>query len=71
MESSRGEAVHHAKLSREILSVLLFKALALFLIWVLFFRAPPVPHPGPQATAAHLFGSTIPSIQVLRGVSHD
>lgn len=59
------------KLGREITVVLLFKGLALLLIWALFFSAPPVPDPNPNTTAAHLMGAGGSSIQPSPGIHHD
>jgi hypothetical protein len=71
MESSECQATHHGKLGREILLVLLFKAAALSLIWVLFFSTPPLPNSDPQATAVQLLGPGPSRIHDTQGVSHD
>ncbi len=64
-------AARHGKLGREITIVLLFKGLALLLIWALFFSAPPVPRPNPDTTAAHLMGAGVSNIQASPGIHHD
>ncbi|MDE2091214.1 MAG: hypothetical protein KGJ08_04870 [Gammaproteobacteria bacterium] len=69
MVQSETLAKRPGKLGREIVLVLLFKAVALSLIWALFFSAPP-PHTGSHATAVHLLGSGT-SIQILQGAPHD
>jgi len=71
MESSECQTAHRGKLGREILLVLLFKAAALSVIWILFFSAPPVSNPGPRATAAQLLGPGASRFQDSRGASHD
>jgi hypothetical protein len=71
MDSSGNRAAPLGKLGREIVLILLFKALALTLIWILFFSAPPLPHPGPQATAAKILGGGTSLTPIMKGVSHD
>ncbi|MGA9855693.1 MAG: cytochrome oxidase putative small subunit CydP [Gammaproteobacteria bacterium] len=71
MDSSGNPTARRGKLGREIILVLIFKALALTLIWAVFFSAPPVPHPGPQATAAKIMGSAAFPTPVIKGISHD
>ena len=70
MERTEFRPARQGKLGHEIAAVLVFKLLALLLIWALFFSSPPVPNPDPHTTAAHLMGGGA-SIHVLPGVQHD
>ncbi|MDE2235620.1 MAG: hypothetical protein KGL13_06850 [Gammaproteobacteria bacterium] len=71
MEHRQQRPARHGKLGHEIAAVLLFKAVVLSLIWVVFFSNPPTPDPDPQTTAAHLMGGGHSSTQLLPGTRHD
>ena len=54
-----GEATQRktGQLRRDIVMVLLLKAVGLYLLWILFFNAPHQVHPTPASTAHQLFGA--------------
>ncbi|HEX6549050.1 MAG TPA: hypothetical protein VF117_00065 [Gammaproteobacteria bacterium] len=54
---------------RDIVLVLVLKALGLYLLWSLFFSAPHQVHPTPGTTAQQLLGaSAVSSVQTSRQV---
>lgn len=44
---------------RDIVLVLLLKAVGLYLLWTLFFSAPHQVHPTPDSTASQLLGGQV------------
>ena len=63
-----GQAISR-QFRRDIVLVLLLKALGLYLLWSLFFSAPHQVHPTPGTTAQQLLGSSaVSSVPTSRQV---